>query len=82
MKMTCPKCHQVGCEDGECMEYIALKKTFILEIPKHKYNQLKQELKVNKLFQLEDNLIEISRRLERMAEEQVIENIEIDDGDY
>lgn len=78
----CTKCNQCGCEDGDCMEYVAVKKTCILEIPKHKYNQLKQELGVSKLFRLEDNLIEISNRLERMAEEQVIEEIEIDDGEY
>lgn len=64
------------------MEYIVVKKTYVLEVPKHKYNQLKQELEVDKLFHLDDDLIQITSRLERLAEEKTIEEIEIDDGEY
>lgn len=78
----CPKYNQCGCEDGDCMEYIIVKKTYTLEVPKHKYKQLLQELGTKKLFHLTDDLIQVSNRLERMAEEQIIEAIEIDDGDY
>jgi hypothetical protein len=76
------KCNQVGCEGEDCMEYIVVKKTYTLEVPKHKYKQLLQELETEKLFHLTDDLIQVCNRLERMAEEQVIEEIEIDDGEY
>lgn len=64
------------------MEYIVVKKTYVFEVPKHKYNQLKQELEVDKLFHLDDDLIQVTSRLERLAEEKTIEEIEIDDGEY
>ncbi|TYS91944.1 hypothetical protein [Rossellomorea aquimaris] len=78
----CPKCYQAGCEDGDCMEYVIVKKTFALEIPKHKYSQLKQDLGVKRLFHLTDDLIQITNKLERMSEQIIIEDIEIDDGEY
>ena len=78
----CPKCNQAGCEDGDCMEYIVVKEVCVHEVPKHKYNQLKQELGVTRLAHLENDLIKIAYRLNRIAEEITIEAVEIDDGEY
>lgn len=78
----CPKYRRMGCEDGDCMEYIIVKEICVYEIPKHKYSRLKQELGVDKLFHVDEDLIQLKNRLTRMADEIIIEDIEIDDGTY
>jgi hypothetical protein len=81
----CPKCNQVGCEDGDCMESILIKKAYLLEVPKHKYKQLLKDLGTKKLFHLEQYSDEFNKAidtLEEIAESKSLEEIEISDESY
>lgn len=81
----CSKCNQCGCEDGDCMETIVVKKVYLYEVPKHKYKNLLEDLQVEKLFHLEQFSDEFNHAMDTLEEimiERTTEEIEIDDGDY